>query len=158
MEIWKPIDGWPYEVSSLGNVRREGKSINLKLTLGNHGYLYCNLSKDGSVKPMLLHRLIASLFIENPERLPFVDHINRNRTDNRIENLRWVSRETNRHNTTVLIKNKLGQKHISFDRLKNKYKVQITHNKLFALQKYYKTLEEAIVARDTKLAELGRIL
>jgi hypothetical protein len=49
-------------------------------------------------KSHLLHRVIGEQFIENPENLPDIDHINRIRTDNRIDNLRWVSRELNRHN------------------------------------------------------------
>ena len=44
------------------------------------------------------HRIIASQFIENLDNLPFVDHINHDRTDNRIENLRWCSRSDNNFN------------------------------------------------------------
>ncbi|KAK8863890.1 hypothetical protein M9Y10_011582 [Tritrichomonas musculus] len=49
-------------------------------------------------KTYLKHRLIALQFIPNPNNLPQVDHLNHNRNDNRIENLRWVSSSTNQLN------------------------------------------------------------
>ena len=47
-----------------------------------------------------LHRLIAEAFIPNPDNKPLVDHINRDRLDNRVENLRWVTYSENCKNRT----------------------------------------------------------
>lgn len=58
-----------------------------------NGYLRVHYYKD-----YYIHRLIAECFIDNPDNKPMIDHINRNRTDNRIENLRWVTQQENQNN------------------------------------------------------------
>lgn len=101
-EIWKDVVGYEglYEVSNLGNVRSvdfQGKKrIRLlkQATIGD-GYLHVNLCKNGVHKTGYTHRLVAQAFISNPERKPVVDHINTIRTDNRLENLRWVTQREN---------------------------------------------------------------
>ena len=60
------------------------------------GYVKCKLNG----KPYFKHRIIANQFIPNINNLPFIDHINRDRSDNRIENLRYVSNATNSLNKT----------------------------------------------------------
>ena len=57
---------------------------------------YYNFTKHDKEVPV--HRFIAEQLIPNPDNLPFVDHINRVRDDNRVENLRWVDRQTNNDN------------------------------------------------------------
>ena len=60
----------------------------------NTGYIQVALNR----KPYLKHVLIAKQFLDNPNNLPFVDHINHNRVDNHLENLRWVSHSQNMFN------------------------------------------------------------
>ena len=52
-------------------------------------------------KTYLVHRLVAEVFLDNPYNLPQVDHIDRNPTNNSVENLRWVTPQTNRRNTDI---------------------------------------------------------
>lgn len=68
------------------------------LTINSMGYYSIQLFKNNKQKCFLIHRLIALAFVPNPDNKPCVDHINRNRLDNRIENLRWVSRRENQRN------------------------------------------------------------
>ena len=63
-----------------------------------NGYMSVNLKDDDMKRKYLKHRLIAEQFIPNPDNLPLIDHINHNRSDNRIENLRWVSASMNLSN------------------------------------------------------------
>jgi len=72
----------------------------LKPILNDKGYYRIGLRKDNKQKFFRLHRLIALAYIPNPDNKPVIDHINRNKQDNRIENLRWATRCENQRNTT----------------------------------------------------------
>lgn len=81
-------------------VHKDGKKYALKGRLlkpntGTNGYLYIIASKNGNRHCLYLHRLVAETFIstENPNLV--VDHINECKTDNRVENLRWLDERTN---------------------------------------------------------------
>ena len=105
MEQWKEIPGYDgkYEVSTYGNVRcvnyrRSGKSQNMKLSLSRHNYYMVTLRQQGKNVNRSVHRLVAITWIPNPKNLPEIDHINSNPSDNRIENLRWCTKEENYKN------------------------------------------------------------
>ena len=70
------------------------------------GYYQIQLCKNGKIKYYYIHRLIAIHFIPNPQNLPCIDHINRIRTDNRIENLRWITHRDNSCNSSQTINRK----------------------------------------------------
>ena len=63
------------------------------------GYLQVNLGRIRNTA--LVHRLVAKAFIPNPENKPTVDHINGNKLDNRVENLRWATQKENVNNTNT---------------------------------------------------------
>lgn len=91
MEIWRTID-WVdsrYEVSNLGRVRSNirGKYRILRQWDGGRGYLKIEINK----KCFLVHRLVASAFIDNPNNFPQVNHKNEVKSDNRVENLEWCT-------------------------------------------------------------------
>lgn len=94
-EVWKPIPGYDgiYEVSNTGNVRRGEKM--LRGFVRPNGYVDISLSKGGKSVSRKLHRLVADAFVPNPNGLPFVNHKNEIKTDNRAENLEWCSFEYN---------------------------------------------------------------
>lgn len=111
MEKWKPVKGYEelYHVSNLGRIKslpkmcgyRNDKGRIIKPFKNNSGYLIVSLSKNNKLKHFQVHRLVAETFISNPNNKPQVDHINRVRDDNRIENLRWVSMSENSNNTCL---------------------------------------------------------
>jgi len=67
------------------------------------GYLYVDLRRDGKRYKGYIHRLLLLQYIDNPENKPEVDHIDRNKHNNSLDNLRWCTRLENRHNRTDLI-------------------------------------------------------
>lgn len=70
----------------------------LPTRLSKNGYEMVSLSKDGKEYSFKVHRLVAEAFIPNPENKPCIDHINTIKTDNRVENLRWVTHKENMNN------------------------------------------------------------
>ena len=76
---------------------KTGREIKSRL---NRGYYIIGLRNDNKRKDLKLHRLIALAFIPNPDNKPVIDHINRNKLDNRIENLRWATIQENSRNLT----------------------------------------------------------
>ena len=109
-EIWKDIKGFErlYQVSSEGRVKslvrfRKGKhgaptkckGIILSLQKGKHGYIQVHLSKDHKGYVPLVHRLVGMAFIPNPNNLPCIDHIDGDRTNNNVDNLRWCTTKEN---------------------------------------------------------------
>lgn len=127
METWKSIKGYEglYEVSNLGRVRsldrmvmmvnkgvlckslRHGRILNPCLV--GDGYCNVNLFKNGKGKHHLVHRLVATAFIPNPENLPEINHKDENKTNNVVSNIEWCSSQYNG----------------SYGNRPNKYKVKI---------------------------------
>lgn len=68
--------------------------------LNESGYYFISLKKDGIRTKGFIHRLLGKQFIPNPEDKPEIDHIDRCKTNNTLENIRWVSRLENIHNKT----------------------------------------------------------
>lgn len=104
-DIWYNIKS----LNSLFSITKEGKIKNNKTnkiltpSLRKNGYVEVNIRINGIKKVFEVHRLLAETFVvnENPDLYTEVDHINRIKSDNRIENLRWVNRSINMKNVNL---------------------------------------------------------
>lgn len=84
-----------YYIYDNGDVLNTSTNKMLKGSIGEHGYKYYRLSKNNKKKMFYAHRLVAEMFIENPNNLLIVNHKDGNKLNNNIDNLEWVSQTDN---------------------------------------------------------------
>ena len=96
---YRQIEGYPdYILSNEGKIYSKKRSIWLSLLTNSDGYKQVGLWENKKGKKFKVHRLVAQHFIDNPDNKECIDHINRIRDDNRVENLRWVTKHENNKN------------------------------------------------------------
>ena len=99
MEEWKDIDEYEglYQVSNLGRVKslKFGKERILKPDTILNGYLRVQLWKNSKGIRYLVHRLVAQAFIDNPDKLPMINHKDENPSNNCVDNLEWCTHKYN---------------------------------------------------------------
>lgn len=111
--VRKPIKGYEdyYEVDQFGRVFAKERTIHvtdhnreydkhlpsrqMKQSVHTKGYKIVPLTKDGVCTTKFVHRLVAEAFIPNPDDLPFVNHIDEDKTNNFVENLEWCTEQYN---------------------------------------------------------------
>lgn len=115
-EIWKPIKGYEgyYEISNKSRVKSVERQVNhhygtrivnekiLEGYIGKRGYLEITLRKGAIRRRFYIHRLVMEYFVPNPENKPCIDHIDGNKLNNQINNLRWVTYKENTNNPITL--------------------------------------------------------
>ena len=150
MESEKTIPDYPtYSVTREGFIR-DLRTGNLHNGHSHFGYRACPLQNPHGKVTKLIHRLVAEVFIPNPDNLPEVDHINRICDDNRVENLRWVNDYEQSQNRGNQKNNTTGYKNIMKE--DNMFRVVIQRNGKIVLRKRFHKLEDAIHCRDEFIA------
>lgn len=113
-EIWKDIKNYEgyYQVSNYGNVRsitrkREQRHYSggtshyvfngkmLTIQKQRNGYCTVDLHKCGKTERKLIHRLVATAFIENKNNYKYINHKDNNPSNNRVDNLEWCTQKYN---------------------------------------------------------------
>ncbi len=105
VEAWRKIVlddvDYDYEISDFGRLRKHVQKKIMKQQIQKTGYATCQLSKNGVTKTCSPHRLVALMFLPNPENKPCVNHINHKRHVNLLLNLNWMTHgENKRHAST----------------------------------------------------------
>lgn len=158
----KTIQGYEglYEIYDDGRVwscKRSGTNGRfLKHVKKSEGYMIVSLCKNNIKYNAYIHILVAKYFIPNPENKPTVDHIDRNKSNNHISNLRWATCSEQDTNKNMLSNNKTGFKGVTFrDKNPNlKWRAMIYHNHKSIELGCYATAEEASAAYLKKELEL----
>jgi hypothetical protein len=154
MEIWKDIEGYEnkYQISNIGNVKSLARNAMwdtgsfsmperlMKLQKHNRGYRFVMLTKDKTTKLFLIHRLVAKAFISNPNNLKTVNHIDFDKTNNKVENLEWMS-----HLDNIKHFVKLGTKQKQIG--SNGPMAKFTDSDIIKIREMVKTIKQADIAR-----------
>ena len=96
MEKWKTVEDYPnYEISNFGRLRNKNTSYILKEIIDKSGYITFGVTVNGKSKFLKSHRLVALNFIPNPNNKLEVNHIDEDKSNNRVVNLEWCDRKYN---------------------------------------------------------------
>ncbi len=148
-EIFRIITDFEnYEVSNMGNVRVIKTKKILNLGYGTGGYCKVELYFAGKRVTKRIHRLVAETFLENPDDKSCVDHIDNNRLNNNLTNLRYATKNENQQNRKLNINNTSGQKGVI--RIKNKWHAYIGIDGILVHLGSFTNKEDAIQARIIK--------
>ena len=145
-----------YKINRNGDVWTCRNNRLMKPYSDNLGYKRVELSKDGKRKSSKIHRLIMLQFVPNPDNLRCIDHINRIKHDNRIENLRWCSHRDNSINREYVENRRGVLRAIPYNRKDGtitttyllRYHLQGEYGKQNRKAKSFKTREEAEAFRN----------
>lgn len=173
-EQWKEIPNFDnYLVSNMGRVWSKSRETVMKAYKQNSGYMGIKLISDKKViTHFLIHRLVAIVWINNPDNKPFINHINGNKEDNTTSNLEWVTasenvlhaRETglNPYNFPTLNYKLTGKKksaskyHGVFrDNSRNKWIGLVIHQRKNHCQKRFDSEIEAARHYDNVVTQMG---
>lgn len=97
--MWKSIPNWEnyYEINEYGEVRNKKTSKLLQGDINSSGYYRVYLYNNNKKQRFFKHRLVGLLFLPNPLRLPEINHIDGDKSNNFVGNLEWCSRKNNEH-------------------------------------------------------------
>ena len=132
--MWKDIEGFDgaYQINENGDVYSHKSRKILKNVIGTHGYYMVYLSaSNGKTVARQIHRLVALAFIPNPDNKPCIDHIDGNRTNNSLSNLRWCTVKENNNNPIFkerCSKSKLGTK-LSANTIRKRYETWVRNGR-----------------------------
>ena len=147
------------EIFSLKSGACKNRERLLKPNIESRGYYRIELHKDGERKTIKIHRLISIHFIPNPENLKDVDHIDNNRKNNNINNLRWVTPRQNIQNRKKYQINgencSSKYKGVYFFKRDNKWRAQIRINGKRTFLGSFENEEDAAKIYDLKADEIN---
>ncbi len=119
------------------------------------GYYSAYLYKNDKAKNHNIHRLVANAFIPQIDiTKKYVDHVDNDKLNNTVSNLRWCSSRENSQNSMIRSDNTSGIKGVSWDSQKKKWHARIYLNNKCIHLGYFDTLEDAKIVRQQKSSEL----
>jgi len=170
-EIWKDVVGYEglYQVSNLGNIFSlpkkwidtngslfHGGNKMLSKTIANNGYYVCSLTKNKKRHTITIHRLVANAFLDNINNYEIVDHIDGNKLNNNVSNLRWCTlQQNNRFQNTKNKKHTSKYVGVFLIKKTKRYGSEVRYNGHREYLGSYLTEEEANNVYQKRLKEIN---
>ena len=130
--IYTMVEGWHnifidgkysgYSISSFGRVQNSKTGRYLKPQPSREGYLHVKIYMNGKIYCKLVHRLVAEYFIPNPDKLPQVNHIDEDKTNNKVWNLEWVTPQENTNHSKYQYESEVQQLDLETGEVINTFK------------------------------------
>jgi hypothetical protein len=156
-EVWRSVDGYiNYQVSNIGRVRNCTTGRMLKPFLNKQGYHTINLNQYGDFKHWRVHQLVAQEFLTKPDSTHTlsVDHIDRNKTNNQVSNLRYATVSQNNANRCKRANTSSSYLGVSWSKKNNKWQTCISLNRKNIHIGYFENEHDAARAYNDKALEL----
>lgn len=155
-EVFKNIAGFDYSISTTGKVRINSNNAIINPFLSQAEYYTIRLFRDRRQYTRTIHELMAEAFIPNPENKRFVTHINGNREDNNLNNLKWVRKSEIISNKDKTTKSISGIHGVYFETSvrSRPWRAELTYNKEKYFLGRFPTKEAAALAIQAKEKEL----
>lgn len=155
MEEYREIPEYPnYMISNFGNLKNKKTDKILNQWIAGRGYNYCRIININGQKKITIHSLVAKIFIgERPINFD-IDHIDRNKLNNRVDNLRYLTKSENALNKNIEIKPRKNNNSETHHIIKNKYEKFEVRIKC----KYYGSftnIDDAISKRDEIISQFN---
>lgn len=150
-EVWKVIVGFPnYVISTYGRVKNTKYNRLLLQNINQDGYARVKLTSCDKKKQYGVHRLVAEAFIPNPDNLPIPDHLDLNKINNKVSNLRWATLSQNSQNQ--LARGVVPYKGVSTEGVSYRATIRCDGDRIHIGN--FETAEEAAHAYDIKAREI----
>lgn len=179
-EIWKDVIGYEgnYQASNLGNFRSLDRYVKSHNQWGEYerfikggkmhphvnnrfGYLQIKLTIDGVGKTERVHILVAKTFIPNPEGHPEIHHIDYNKSNNSVSNLKWVTRKENQEDMGRHYKKTIDNKCVDCSAVIGEKSIRCSkhhYQSMRLIKMEVKDLQELLCQNNGNLSKVGRIL
>jgi len=153
---WRNIPGYEgyYEISEYGDIKnvKTGKIRKTRINK-KHGYIDIDLYKEGICQWKRVHRLVAETFIDNPNNLPIVMHLDNNKTNNHYTNLKWG---TISENTIQAIQDGLEDNRYCYELYNDTEKIRILGSQDLSTMVGYKHSQLTFYIKTNSVLKRGK--
>lgn len=152
-EEWREYNG--YQVSNYGKVINKNGKV-LSTNVDSHGYVTTSITGLNRDRIKGMHRIVATVFLPNPNGLPEVNHLDGVKTNNRIDNLEWCTKKGNQDHEALVLQQRSGTNNY-MNKLTDEKVIEI-HNLCKEGNLLYKDIAKLYEISNTVVSSIARAI